>query len=70
MKNLAARYPQLQHDLNFIHILEEELIYSTEDDDLIQDYHTHLLLQADIGRVQSATAEQRYIAILKTITQE
>ena len=54
-------------DLNFIHVAEQVLIYNQDDEDLIEDYLTYLLLEADVGRLQSASGPQRKAALLKTI---
>lgn len=57
-------------DLNFIHVAEQILIYNQDNEDLIEDYSTYLLLEADVGRWQSATGPQRKAALLKAIQGE
>ena len=60
----------LGEDLNFIYLIEQVLIYDKDDEDLTEDYSTYLLLEADVGRWQSATGPQRKAALLKAIQRE
>ena len=60
----------LGDDLNFLHIAERVLIYDRDDEDRVEDYLTYLLLEADVGRSQSATGPQRRAALLRTLEDE
>lgn len=57
------------NDLNAIHDAERRCIYVDDetDSDLIGDYLENLVVCADTGRSQSATAAQRLEALLKTL---
>jgi hypothetical protein len=61
--------PDYLNDLNAMHEVEKACIYTDDeiDSDLIGDYLTSLVIAADSGRSQSATAAQRAEAFLRTL---
>jgi hypothetical protein len=61
--------PDYLNDLNAMHEVEKACIYTDDeiDSDLIGDYLTSLVVAADSGRSQSATAAQRAEAFLRTL---
>lgn len=60
----------LGDDLNFLHHAERVLIYDRDDEDLVDDYLTYLVLESAVGRSQSATGPQRRSALLRTLENE